>query len=82
MHPRGLITLSSNASYYVHPWPAGDSKDLLTHRIFRVEQMFSTKGACGHGDPRDKRDMTSLSCATQIRVRGMGRGGNGVSKAL
>ena len=44
--------------------------------------MFSEKGASGHGDPRDKRDMTSLSCATQIRVRGMGRGGNGVSKGL
>ncbi|KAB0384010.1 hypothetical protein FD755_005927, partial [Muntiacus reevesi] len=66
---RGLITLSSNASYYVHPWPAGDSKDFLTHRIFRVEQLFIGKGACGHGDPRDKRDMTSLSCATQIRER-------------
>uniref|UniRef100_A0A8C6DCM2 ADAM metallopeptidase domain 33 n=1 Tax=Moschus moschiferus TaxID=68415 RepID=A0A8C6DCM2_MOSMO len=66
---RGLITLSSNASYYVHPWPAGDSKDFLTHRIFRVEQLFSGKGACGHREPRDKRDMTSLSCATQIRER-------------
>ncbi|XP_017912895.1 PREDICTED: disintegrin and metalloproteinase domain-containing protein 33 isoform X5 [Capra hircus] len=66
---RGLITLSSNASYYVHPWPAGDSKDFLTHRIFRVEQLFSGKGTCGHRDPGDKRDMTSLSCATQIRER-------------
>ncbi|XP_044783826.1 disintegrin and metalloproteinase domain-containing protein 33 isoform X8 [Bubalus bubalis] len=66
---RGLITLSSNASYYVHPSPAGDSKDFLTHRIFRVEQLFRGKGTCGHRDPKDKRNMTSLSCATQIRER-------------
>uniref|UniRef100_A0A8B9X9S6 ADAM metallopeptidase domain 33 n=1 Tax=Bos mutus grunniens TaxID=30521 RepID=A0A8B9X9S6_BOSMU len=66
---RGLITLSSNASYYVHPSPAGDSKDFLTHRIFRVEQLFRGKGTCGHRDPKDKRDTISLSCATQIRER-------------
>ncbi|XP_073648843.1 disintegrin and metalloproteinase domain-containing protein 33 isoform X8 [Tursiops truncatus] len=66
---RGLITLSSNASYYVHPWPAGDSKDFLTHKIFRTEQLLSWKGACGYRDPGDKRDMARLSCATQIRER-------------
>ncbi|XP_049555187.1 disintegrin and metalloproteinase domain-containing protein 33 isoform X2 [Orcinus orca] len=66
---RGLITLSSNASYYVHPWPAGDSKDFLTHKIIRTEQLLSWKGACGYRDPGDKRDMARLSCATQIRER-------------
>ncbi|XP_068381114.1 disintegrin and metalloproteinase domain-containing protein 33 isoform X9 [Eschrichtius robustus] len=66
---RGLITLSSNTSYYVHPWPAGDSKDFLTHKIFRTEQLLSWKGACGYRDPGDKRDMASLSCDTQIRER-------------
>eukprot|EP00070_Physeter_catodon_P008087 XP_007117465.1 disintegrin and metalloproteinase domain-containing protein 33 isoform X1 [Physeter catodon] len=66
---RGLITLSRNTSYYVHPWPAGDSKDFLTHKIFRTEQLLSWKGACGYRDPGHKRDMASLSCATQIRER-------------
>ncbi|KAM9059216.1 disintegrin and metalloproteinase domain-containing protein 33 isoform 1-T1 [Megaptera novaeangliae] len=66
---RGLITLSSNTSYYVHPWPAGDSKDFLTHKIFRTEQLLSWKRACGYRDPGDKRDMASLSCDTQIRER-------------
>ncbi|XP_070277427.1 disintegrin and metalloproteinase domain-containing protein 33 [Myotis yumanensis] len=64
---RGLITLSSNASYYVHPWPAGVVQGASTHRIFWTEQLPSWKGACGHKDPEDKRNMTSLSPATQIR---------------
>ncbi|XP_036178974.1 disintegrin and metalloproteinase domain-containing protein 33 isoform X13 [Myotis myotis] len=64
---RGLITLSSNASYYVHPWPAGDAHGASTHRIFWTEQLLSWKGACGHKDPEDKRNMTSLSPATKIR---------------
>ncbi|KAB1262879.1 Disintegrin and metalloproteinase domain-containing protein 33 [Camelus dromedarius] len=71
---RGMIMLSSNASYYVHPWPAGDSEDFLTHKIFRMEQLLSWKGSCSHKDPGDKGDMARLSRATQIRVRGMGRG--------
>ncbi|ELK34521.1 Disintegrin and metalloproteinase domain-containing protein 33 [Myotis davidii] len=64
---RGLITLSSNASYYVHPWPAGDAQGAATHRIFWTEQLLSWKGACGHKDPEDKKNMTSLSPATKIR---------------
>uniref|UniRef100_G1PAL9 ADAM metallopeptidase domain 33 n=1 Tax=Myotis lucifugus TaxID=59463 RepID=G1PAL9_MYOLU len=64
---RGLITLSSNASYYVHPWPAGDAQGASTHRIFWTEQLLSWKGARGHKDPEDKRKMNSLSPATQIR---------------
>ncbi|KAB1262876.1 Disintegrin and metalloproteinase domain-containing protein 33 [Camelus dromedarius] len=71
---QGMIMLSSNASYYVHPWPAGDSEDFLTHKIFRMEQLLSWKGSCSHKDPGDKGDMARLSRATQIRVRGMGRG--------
>uniref|UniRef100_A0A8C3WQK2 ADAM metallopeptidase domain 33 n=1 Tax=Catagonus wagneri TaxID=51154 RepID=A0A8C3WQK2_9CETA len=61
---RGLIALSSNASYYMHPWAAGDSKAFWTHKIFWMEQLLSWKGACG-----DKSDMASLSQATQIRER-------------
>ncbi|XP_045689262.1 disintegrin and metalloproteinase domain-containing protein 33 isoform X2 [Phyllostomus hastatus] len=66
---RGLITLSSNASYYVHPWPAGDAEDASTHRIFWTEQLLSWKGACGHRDPRGKGNMINLFRATQIRDR-------------
>nr|XP_045364503.1 disintegrin and metalloproteinase domain-containing protein 33 isoform X12 [Camelus bactrianus] len=66
---QGLIMLSSNASYYVHPWPAGDSEDFLTHKIFRMEQLLSWKGSCSHKDPGDKGDMARLSRATQIRER-------------
>ncbi|XP_070103911.1 disintegrin and metalloproteinase domain-containing protein 33 isoform X4 [Equus caballus] len=66
---RGLISLSSNSSYYVHPGPAGDSKDFSTHKIFQMEQLLSWKGACGHRDPEDKGGMASLSHATQIRER-------------
>ncbi|XP_045050560.2 disintegrin and metalloproteinase domain-containing protein 33 isoform X4 [Desmodus rotundus] len=66
---RGLITLSSNASYYVHPWPAGRAEDIATHRIFWTEQLLSWKGACGHRDPGGKGNMTSLFRATQIRDR-------------
>ncbi|XP_016067429.1 PREDICTED: disintegrin and metalloproteinase domain-containing protein 33 [Miniopterus natalensis] len=64
---RGLIMLSSNASYYVHPWPSGDAEDVSTHRIFRTEKLLNWKGACGHKDPGDTGNMTSLSHATQIR---------------
>nr|XP_023481958.1 disintegrin and metalloproteinase domain-containing protein 33 isoform X8 [Equus caballus] len=66
---QGLISLSSNSSYYVHPGPAGDSKDFSTHKIFQMEQLLSWKGACGHRDPEDKGGMASLSHATQIRER-------------
>ncbi|XP_047627469.1 disintegrin and metalloproteinase domain-containing protein 33 isoform X3 [Phacochoerus africanus] len=66
---RGLIILSSNASYYMHPWSAEDSKDFWTHKIFWMERLLSWKGACGHRDPGDKRDMASLSQATRIRER-------------
>lgn len=74
MHPRGLISLCSNANYYVQPWPVGDSKDVLTHKIFQLEQLLNWNGACGH---RDTRNMTRLSRATQIRVRGADSFGSG-----
>ncbi|KAK2505524.1 hypothetical protein MC885_019761 [Smutsia gigantea] len=63
---RGLISLCSNTNYYVQPWPVGDSEDVLTHKIFQLEQLLNWKGACGH---RDSRDMTCLSRATQIREK-------------
>ncbi|EPQ12995.1 Disintegrin and metalloproteinase domain-containing protein 33 [Myotis brandtii] len=51
--------------------------ELEKNQIFWTEQLLSWKGACGHKDPEDKRNMTSLSPATQIRVRGTDRGGSG-----
>nr|XP_045218524.1 disintegrin and metalloproteinase domain-containing protein 33 isoform X14 [Macaca fascicularis] len=65
----GLITLSSNASYYLRPWPPRGSKDFSTHKIFRMEQLFTWKGACGHRDPGDKAGMASLPGAPQSRDR-------------
>ncbi|XP_011739573.3 disintegrin and metalloproteinase domain-containing protein 33 isoform X11 [Macaca nemestrina] len=65
----GLITLSSNASYYLRPWPPRGSKDFSTHKIFRMKQLFTWKGACGHRDPGDKAGMASLPGAPQSRDR-------------
>uniref|UniRef100_A0A2K6MYV6 ADAM metallopeptidase domain 33 n=1 Tax=Rhinopithecus bieti TaxID=61621 RepID=A0A2K6MYV6_RHIBE len=65
----GLITLSSNASYYLRPWPPRGSKDFSTHKIFRMEQLLTWKGACGHRDPGDKAGMASLPGAPQSRDR-------------
>nr|XP_055121975.1 disintegrin and metalloproteinase domain-containing protein 33 isoform X3 [Symphalangus syndactylus] len=65
----GLITLSSNASYYLRPWPPQGSKDFSTHKIFRMQQLLTWKGACGHRDPGDKAGMTSLPGAPQSRDR-------------
>ncbi|XP_027622270.1 disintegrin and metalloproteinase domain-containing protein 33 [Tupaia chinensis] len=56
----GLIMLSSNASYYLRPWPPGHSEDFSTHRIFRMEQLLTWRGACGHRDPEYKWDTASL----------------------
>ncbi|XP_023076008.1 disintegrin and metalloproteinase domain-containing protein 33 isoform X2 [Piliocolobus tephrosceles] len=65
----GLITLSSNASYYLRPWPPPGSKDFSTHKIFRMEQLLTWKGACGHRDPGDIAGMASLPGAPQSRDR-------------
>ncbi|XP_055228455.2 disintegrin and metalloproteinase domain-containing protein 33 isoform X9 [Gorilla gorilla gorilla] len=65
----GLITLSRNASYYLRPWPPRGSKDFSTHKIFRMEQLLTWKGACGHRDPGNKAGMTSLPGGPQIRDR-------------
>nr|XP_037846772.1 disintegrin and metalloproteinase domain-containing protein 33 isoform X9 [Chlorocebus sabaeus]XP_037846773.1 disintegrin and metalloproteinase domain-containing protein 33 isoform X9 [Chlorocebus sabaeus] len=65
----GLITLSGNASYYLRPWPPRGSKDFSTHKIFRMEQLLTWKGACGHRDPGDKAGMASLPGAPQSRDR-------------
>ncbi|XP_055977556.1 LOW QUALITY PROTEIN: disintegrin and metalloproteinase domain-containing protein 33 [Sorex fumeus] len=66
---RGLISLGSNVSYYVHPWPTRNSEDFSTHRIFRTQQLLSWKGACGHEDLENKEDMASVSWDTLIRER-------------
>lgn len=85
MHPlpplSGLIVLSSNTSYYLHPQPAGSSEDFSTHKIFRTQQLPSWKGACGHRDPGLKKDMTKLSHGSQIRVRGTGGVGEGMQQS-
>uniref|UniRef100_A0A8C0WCT0 Disintegrin and metalloproteinase domain-containing protein 33 n=1 Tax=Castor canadensis TaxID=51338 RepID=A0A8C0WCT0_CASCN len=65
----GLITLSSNASYYLHPWAPGDSKDFSTHKIFRMEQLFTWRQAFGYRDPRDKGGVAILPPASQSRER-------------
>uniref|UniRef100_A0A2R9BXL1 ADAM metallopeptidase domain 33 n=1 Tax=Pan paniscus TaxID=9597 RepID=A0A2R9BXL1_PANPA len=65
----GLITLSRNASYYLRPWPPRGSKDFSTHKIFRMEQLLTWKGACGHRDPGNKAGMTSLPGGPQSRDR-------------
>ncbi|XP_048204841.1 disintegrin and metalloproteinase domain-containing protein 33 [Perognathus longimembris pacificus] len=62
----GLIVLSSNTSYYLHPWPPGDYKDSSTHRIFRTEKLFTWKGACSF---RDNQGRTSLPQAHHNRER-------------
>ncbi|KAM5245846.1 disintegrin and metalloproteinase domain-containing protein 33 [Ctenodactylus gundi] len=63
---RGLISLSSSATYYLHPWP---SADFSTHKIFRTEQLLTWKGTCGYTDAGDKGDMGSLPPALQSRER-------------
>uniref|UniRef100_H0WI57 ADAM metallopeptidase domain 33 n=2 Tax=Otolemur garnettii TaxID=30611 RepID=H0WI57_OTOGA len=65
----GLIVLSSNASYYLHPRVPVDSKDFSTHMIFLTEQLLTWKGGCGHRDPGDKGGMASLPRALQSRGR-------------
>ncbi|KAI2593948.1 ADAM metallopeptidase domain 33 [Homo sapiens] len=65
----GLITLSRNASYYLRPWPPRGSKDFSTHEIFRMEQLLTWKGTCGHRDPGNKAGMTSLPGGPQSRGR-------------
>ncbi|XP_012583526.1 PREDICTED: disintegrin and metalloproteinase domain-containing protein 33 [Condylura cristata] len=65
----GLISLSGSDSYYLHPWPAGNATVFSTHKIFRTQQLFSWKGACGHRHPRGQEDRTSLSHAPHIRER-------------
>ncbi|XP_012866215.1 PREDICTED: disintegrin and metalloproteinase domain-containing protein 33 [Dipodomys ordii] len=62
----GLIMLSSNTSYYLLPWPPGDSKDSSTHMIFRTERLFIWKGACGFCDNQGR---TSLPPAPHNREK-------------
>ncbi|XP_049725614.1 disintegrin and metalloproteinase domain-containing protein 33 isoform X4 [Elephas maximus indicus] len=63
----GLIVLSTNASYYLQPFPPGVSKGSWTHKIFRTEKRLSWKGACGHRDSSDKKDTAGLPHAPQSR---------------
>ncbi|XP_045151477.1 disintegrin and metalloproteinase domain-containing protein 33 [Echinops telfairi] len=63
----GLITLNSNASYYLRAWPPARSKDPWTHKIFRMEQLLRWKGVCGHKTSSDRRDSTGLPRGPQSR---------------
>ncbi|XP_062955634.1 disintegrin and metalloproteinase domain-containing protein 33 isoform X2 [Cynocephalus volans] len=68
----GLITLSSNVSYYLRPWPP-DSENFSTHKILRMEQLLTGKGPCGHRDQGDKGGMTCLPRAPRSRERRQAR---------
>ncbi|XP_069908134.1 disintegrin and metalloproteinase domain-containing protein 33 isoform X4 [Oryctolagus cuniculus] len=65
----GLIQLSSNTTYYLRPGTPGDSNDFFTHRIFRLQQLLTWKGACGHRDPQENGDMASRPRAPPSRER-------------
>ncbi|XP_058535555.1 disintegrin and metalloproteinase domain-containing protein 33 isoform X1 [Ochotona princeps] len=70
----GLIVLSCNTTYYLRPKAPGDPKEASTHTIFRIQQLLTWKGACGHRDPREKAGMTSHPTVSQNRDRrGVGR---------
>uniref|UniRef100_A0A8C2MV26 A disintegrin and metallopeptidase domain 33 n=1 Tax=Cricetulus griseus TaxID=10029 RepID=A0A8C2MV26_CRIGR len=68
----GLIVLSSNISYYLHPWASGD-KNFSSHKIFRMEQLFTWRGAWIESS-KYKAGMASLSQVPQSRVRREVRG--------
>ncbi|CAH6787856.1 Adam33 [Phodopus roborovskii] len=63
----GMIVLSSNISYYLHPWPSGD-KDFSSHKIFRMEQLFTWRGAW-RKNSKYKAAMASLPHVPQSRMR-------------
>ncbi|XP_038187974.1 disintegrin and metalloproteinase domain-containing protein 33 isoform X2 [Arvicola amphibius] len=60
----GLIVLSSNVSYYLHPWTSGNNRDFSTHKIFRMEQLFTWRE-----NSKYKAEMASLPHVLQSRVR-------------
>ncbi|KAM7327307.1 hypothetical protein ACRRTK_013674 [Alexandromys fortis] len=60
----GLIVLSRNISYYLHPWVSGDNRDFSTHKIFRMEQLFTWRE-----NSKYKAGMASLPHVLQSRVR-------------
>lgn len=63
--------VSSNVSYYLHPWAPGDTKDFATHKIFRMEQLFPWRGALRDKDSKYQAGMASLPRVPQSRVRGL-----------
>ncbi|XP_015858516.2 disintegrin and metalloproteinase domain-containing protein 33 isoform X1 [Peromyscus maniculatus bairdii] len=75
----GLIVLSSNISYYLHPWAPGDAKDFSTHKIFRMEQLFTWRRTWREKNSKYKAGMASLPHAPQSRVK---RGGRRSSRYL
>ncbi|XP_049990162.1 disintegrin and metalloproteinase domain-containing protein 33 isoform X1 [Alexandromys fortis] len=60
----GLIVLSRNISYYLHPWVSGDNRDFSTHKIFRMEQLFTWRE-----NSKYKAGMARLPHVLQSRVR-------------
>ncbi|EDL80220.1 a disintegrin and metallopeptidase domain 33 (predicted), isoform CRA_b [Rattus norvegicus] len=65
----GLIVLSSKVSYYLHPWMPGDTKDFPTHKIFRVEQLFTWRGARKDKNSQFKAGMARLPHVPHRRMR-------------
>ncbi|CAO2578709.1 Disintegrin and metalloproteinase domain-containing protein 33, partial [Lemmus lemmus] len=60
----GLIVLSRSISYYLHPWTSGDSRDFSTHKLFRMEQLFTWRE-----NSKYKAGMATLPHVLQNRVR-------------
>lgn len=73
LHPSGLIVLNCNTTYYLRPRAPGDPKEASTHTVFRIQQLLTWEGACGHRDPREKAGMTSRPTVSQNRVRAVDR---------
>ncbi|CAO2578798.1 Disintegrin and metalloproteinase domain-containing protein 33 [Lemmus lemmus] len=60
----GLIVLSRSISYYLHPWTSGDRRDFSTHKLFRMEQLFTWRE-----NSKYKAGMATLPHVLQNRVR-------------
>lgn len=62
--------LSSKVSYYLQPRAPGDPKDFPTHKIFRMEQLFTWRAVRGDKNSQSKAGMANLPRVPQSRVRG------------
>ncbi|XP_052039608.1 disintegrin and metalloproteinase domain-containing protein 33 isoform X1 [Apodemus sylvaticus] len=65
----GLIVLSDKVGYYLQPRAPGDTKDFPTHKIFRMEQLFTRGGVRRDKNSQYKAGMANLPHVPQNRVR-------------